>query len=181
MSTNDPCSVSLYSVFSAIQSCCLDERMVNPQLPMTLRTSKKRATFLSLCSLAFVVGGIMALPSDPLVGVFTIVFFGLCALVGLLQFHPRASTLTITTDGFTICALFREKTYRWSDIESFGLMRVARRLSVGWDFSAQYHEQQRLRGVAAALSGRESMLPDNYGLPARELLDLLSTCHQVYR
>jgi hypothetical protein len=135
-------------------------------------------------SLTFVVGGLLALfwPRQPgapekegawimwaCVG-----FFGLCAVVALLQFLPQSSCLRLGAEGFTIRTLYREQTYRWEDVDTFGVTRVRLNKMVGFNFAPHFQRAARLRRVSAALVGFEGALPDTYGMKAEELADLMN-------
>jgi hypothetical protein len=75
--------------------------------PTTLYPSKLKSTLLLLGSLAFVVAGIWLISIGDANGLMCVGFFGLCLLVAIIQFHPKASYLHLSAEGFTVCSLFR--------------------------------------------------------------------------
>jgi hypothetical protein len=149
-----------------------------------LRPSRLKWLLVLAISFTFVGAGLTALlwPSPPgapqkedawvmWVGVG---FFGLCAVASALQFLPQSSCLRLGAEGFTIRSLFREQTYRWEDVDTFGVTLVGLNRMVGFNFAPHFRRAERLRGVSAALAGFEGALPDTYGLKAEELAYLMN-------
>jgi hypothetical protein len=122
-----------------------------------------------------------------LLGMFAggLTFFGLicaaCACFFAASLLPNGSWLKLNQTGFTFKMWFRVTTYRWSDIESFvlitrrywGVIPISR--SAGFRFSASYRKPNVARKFVRALVGWDGQLPDNYGLKAKVLVELLST------
>jgi hypothetical protein len=115
-----------------------------------------------------------------------IVFFGLCAVVALIQFIPGSSFLRIRADGITVRTMWRTTFYRWSDIQSFGVAAMSlgvRQRFVGLDFSATYPHRdkaQTIKKINRALTGFEGALPDNYGWDYAELAAHLNQLRERY-
>ena len=110
----------------------------------------------------------------------TVVFFGIGAGLSLLTLLPGAAGLTLDQDGFVVRSLFRRRAYRWADVDAFtvtevGYGRGSKKL-VGFD--------DRLAAASAIaranvkLTGRNSALPDTYGLSAEDLVLLMSRWQQ---
>ena len=114
-----------------------------------------------------------------------IIFFGLGAAVALYQLLSTRNALIVTRDGIHVSTLFKSYTYRWGEIERFGVAEWAqwhgpfkqRHRQVGINFK----EGGRVRlisklgtDLAAALVGFHGALPDNYGYKHEELADLLN-------
>lgn len=141
------------------------------ELPVTLRSSRKKTLLMLAGSLAFVAGGIWMAHDQPSTGYSGIIFFGLCAVTFGVQLLPNSSYLRLTAEGFTTCSLFRCHTVRWQHVRTFGVGRIGLKKVVGWDPAAD------LPGVlkaTKAISGYASTLPDTYGLRAEELAALLN-------
>ena len=100
--------------------------------------------------------------------------FGVCALVGITVLLPASSYLRITSQGFTVCSLFRAHTFKWSDISEFGVARVGPNKMVMFNFTASYSKPSSLRSFNASMFGYEGGLPDSYGLSHEELAGLLT-------
>lgn len=145
-------------------------------LPVTLRPSKQRLAWLLLLMLAFVsLGGILIwFGGHVLWGWLTIAFFGLGVIVMALQFHPRASYLTLDEEGYTMCSLFRCHRYEWRYIEGFGTYRLSHNNFVGWNFTDDYPLRGRGLAISKEICGFEAGLPEAYGLKAAELCTLLN-------
>jgi hypothetical protein len=107
-----------------------------PNLPVTYRTRPVKMAVLVLGSLVFVAIGLWLLPRDPLLALVCIIFFGLCALVGLVNILPNSSYLTLTEQGFLYASLFRKHFVEWSNVQSFVPVRIQRRNMVGWNRDA---------------------------------------------
>lgn len=132
-------------------------------------------------SLTFVVVGLLALfgprpvgPEDAWAMWLCVGFFGLGAGASLLQFLPQSSFLRLHADGFTVRTLYREATYRWEDVDPFGVVAIRHNRMVGFNYVPHFDRAKRLRRAVAALAGFEGALPDTYGLKAEELADLMN-------
>ena len=109
-----------------------------------------------------------------------IVFFGIGILVSLIQFVPGSSFLRLTSDGITVRVMWRTTSYRWADIERFG---VSYQGMIGLDFSSSYPERDRfptLRKICRWSSGFDGALPDNYGWSLAELAAYLNSMRARY-
>lgn len=107
-------------------------------------------------------------------GFFVGSFFGLCALVFMVQVLPSASYLRLTSDGFELCSMFRTSMFRWDDVAEFQVGRIGRATFVVFEFAPAFTGQRRARGLARALAGYEAALPDTYGRRADELASILN-------
>jgi hypothetical protein len=101
---------------------------------------------------------------------------GLAALVFAGQLLPGSSCLLLNESGFTVRMWFRDSTYRWCDIETFGIITwrqwgiIPVRRSVSFRYSAnrRKHVNVGLK-IANAIAGFDGSLPDNYGMKAKDL------------
>jgi len=145
-------------------------------LPVTLYPSKRKSAWLLLLMLVFVVLGCMLvwLELDVLWGWINIGFFGFGASVMALQFHPRASYLTLDEQGFTLGAMFRTWRTSWGDVAEFGVYRIAHNDIAGWNYRDDYPQRNRAHAIAKGMWGFEASLPETYGLKAPELAALLN-------
>ena len=149
--------------------------------------------------LAFALGGIvLIIYGNAIVGWLGLVFFGFGSIVFLVNLVTGATQLRLDADGFTVRALYRSRSWRWSDIGEFSVGRVGRprlRLSlplaiagidlegiemVVWTYSPSYSEPPNLRRrVQAALEGTSNdFLPDRFGMSANDLADLMNQWKQ---
>jgi len=118
-------------------------------------------------------------------GWFCLVFFGLAALVAIIQLIPGSSRVVVTSKGLYQTALYRRHFFAWADIERFGMFerthwhgpfRQRQRL-VGILFvagSKHLSRHRRMQAWTTAFWGYHASLPDNYGYKHQELADLLN-------
>jgi len=104
-------------------------------------------------------------------GWFCAAFFGIGVLVCTINLSPNSSFLVLNSKGFTMRSLYREHSYKWTDVETFAVRSVGFRRMVVFKFSDGYTGQPRMRRIASAMTGAEGALPDTYGLSLHELAD----------
>jgi hypothetical protein len=150
-------------------------------IPTTLYPSKLKSTLLLLGSLAFVVAGIWLVSIGDANGLLGIGFFGLCLLVAIIQFHPKASYLHLSAEGFTFCSFFRSSFVSWQYVQEFGLISIGNNTMVSWNYTSEYVAGGRARAFSQALSGYEAALPDTYGLKPKHLAQLMSDLLSQYQ
>ena len=114
----------------------------------------------------------------PFLGSVVILFFGAAFLVFVLSLHPRASALTLRDDGFEYTSLFRKHFVKWSDVSEFGIVNIATNRMVCWNYAPAFAGSPKSRKTSRSLAGYEAGLPDSYGMPATELLDILKSVHR---
>jgi Bacterial PH domain len=167
-----------------------------PREPLVLGTRTRRTLYHFAGCLAFALGGIvLIINGNAIVGWLGLIFFGLGSIVFLVNLVTRATQLRLDADGFTVRALYRSQSWRWSDIGEFSVGPVGRlrgRLSlplfvatgtdvegikmVVWTYSPSHSEPPNLRRrVQAALEGTSNdSLPDTFGMSASDLADLMN-------
>jgi hypothetical protein len=139
-----------------------------------LRPSRRKVAVYASISLLFVVVGFLTRGEEGWFAWSGIVFFGLCFLVFVANLVPGCSLLRLSAEGFEMRSLFRSHSYRWQDIELFGVGRVGLRRMVMFNFAASFRSHAKGRAVAASLTGWQGALPDTYGLSAEALAELLN-------
>lgn len=154
-----------------------------------LRPRRLKWVLVLLGSAAFVAIG-LAMLRDPDIQprymvYLTLGFFGMCGLAALLQLIPGSSYLRLAPDGLTIRTMWRDTTYRWSDIERFGVGEFAtihgpfrqRHRMIGIDFVPGYSRgaiARQLMRASSGISGFQGALPDTYGRDCEELAACLN-------
>lgn len=149
-------------------------------LPIRLLPNRLKWAFLLLGAAAFVCAGIWIAPQNRFLGYSSIVFFGLCFLVGVLNLPPGSSYLLIEESGFTFASLFRKHSILWGQVERFIPVQMGIKQMVGWKYSPDHVKLQRLRSFNMTLLGAEAALPDTYGMSVTELIELLEGCRVQY-
>ncbi|WP_238345815.1 hypothetical protein [Luteimonas saliphila] len=148
----------------------------------TLRPSPAKWLAMVAISAVFVWIGLRIMGTHPLIGWSSLVFFGLCGGLAVLNLLPGASCLVLDEDGFEIVSLFRRSRVRWTEVARFGETRVGLHRLVGFDFVDGHAGSDRLRRVNRNLSGFQAALPDTYGLSARDLaarMDVRLAAHRA--
>jgi hypothetical protein len=103
-----------------------------------------------------------------------VVFFccvgGLIALATIL---PGGSGLKLAKEDFEVTRFFRRHLYNWQNTGEFLPYRISSRQS-----GVVFNDGSARAGIATrmniALSGRNSYLPDTYGLSASDLVSLMT-------
>lgn len=152
-----------------------------PNFPMRLRASPVKMWLVSLGSLVFVGAGALMVHDQPALGYVSMVFFGLCAIIGAINILPGSSYLEMTREGFIVSSLFRKSFTSWREIDVFLIFRVHHSDRVGWNYASVSSQQAMSRRLSAALAGVEAGLPDTYGMEASKLADLLNSTLQAHR
>lgn len=145
-----------------------------------LRPSPVRWLLVGAGSAVLVVAGIWLVSKGQGGGWLSIVFFGLCLAVCVVNLLPDASLLELSPEGLRVRSLFRDGFVRWGDVQAFTVRRVGFRRIVGWNYAPGYALHAAGRRVAAGLTGLEGALPDSYGLSPKALAELLEQWRQRY-
>ncbi len=150
-------------------------------MALVLRPSRGRRVGLAIGSVVFVAEGIFVVgQGHPLVGWAGILFFGMGGVVLGLSLLPGSAYLKLDPAGFTICTLFGAYSYRWYEIESFEVGRLATRKSVFFNYSKLHRGRETLRKINSQIVGFEGALPDTYGMSAEKLAAILNDWRQRY-
>ena len=139
--------------------------------------------YLVLCAAFVAVGAVLAGNGawEVWLGV---LFFGAGAVVFAVLLLPRSAYLRIGPEGFTICSLFRARSLRWADVDTFQVatfhQQIGSRKMVVFNFSPHYQGSRRGHKLAVAISGYAGGLPDTYGMRPEELANLLNEYRRRY-
>jgi hypothetical protein len=96
-------------------------------------------------------------------------FFGLCTIKAMRVL--RDGSLRLDEDGFGFSGLFRRR-YRWGEVSNFGIFRYKGNASVV--FKTMKPDRNILSRINTfCRGGRDGRLPDAYGLPVEELVQLM--------
>ena len=141
--------------------------------PKIFRPNKFKSSILFLGCSAFVAIGIFILDKDPLIGWSSIIFFGLGAIVSLIQFYPNASYLKLTDEGFEVKSLFRSSFTKWTDVRDFRAGQIRGTQMIFFDYTDKHKKWNKGKKVAKFLSGKEGAVQSSYNIKTKELLDLM--------
>lgn len=142
--------------------------------PQIFRTNKLKNTILFLGCSAFVTIGFFILDRDPKIGWACITFFGLGVIVSLIQFHPNASYLKLTPEGFEVKSLFRSSFTKWSDVNDFRIGYVKGNTMIFFDYTNKHKKWHHGKKVAKFLSGKEGAVQSSYNIKSEALLNLMT-------
>jgi hypothetical protein len=150
-----------------------------------LKASRFKWAVLFVAGAVFALGGVLvffAAPGGRVGGIVVFAFFGLCAVVAAIQLVFR-STLTLTTDGFTLTALRRRRTRSWKDIDSFVPVHTSALSGVvGIRLAASAEQPSGVRKAARTIWSYDGgALPDTYGMTVNELAALMNEWRDRYR
>jgi len=141
--------------------------------PVTLYPSRRKWLLMFIGTALFAAGGAWMIRGGDAWGWFPLIFFGVCALVGLAAMLPHAGALALDGDGFEGTNLFRRPRSRWQNVSAFEARSIppAHQLFVVYDDASV--SARSLARINVAIVGRNAALPDTYGQPAKELASLL--------
>jgi len=132
---------------------------------------KRQHWYAGACALGcLLLGG----PAGP--GMLLFVFaayFGFTAF----QASQKKEFLKLDAEGFTIKSMWEERRERWADVEAFYVvttryMGIPIRRMVGYRYAKEY-QQSMVRKVLRFVNRWDKLVPDNYGMKAKELAALL--------
>ncbi len=138
------------------------------KVPLTLTYSKPKNILLFLLSLGFVYLGYYNLQSgSSMIGIFSMVFFGLCLVISIINFIPKASQIRLTEEGLEMTSLFKKRVLPWAAVDQF---------RPGWMFINRtvYFELSDEAMKVLKVKVKKGALPDTYGMSAAKLADLLN-------
>jgi hypothetical protein len=148
---------------------------------LTFTASRKKAAFVLLASIAFVVIGYFMRVEKPLIGWACMIFFGLGIPLGLIMmFSPNSMYLRLDTEGFEMGSFVKTNRIKWTDVAGFELASIRGAKMIAIIYAPHYEGQKIGRAVAENLSGMEGAIPNNYNAPLDELLKTLNEWQARY-
>ncbi len=142
--------------------------------PVTIYPSRKKWLLVFAGGALFTAGGAWMIASGDASGWFVLIFFALVAIVAAAALLPGAGALMLDGDGFEVTNLFRHHRSRWPDTAGFTAARIppARQTMVVYNDATQ--TAKSLAKINVAIVGRNSALPDTYGLSADQLAGMMA-------
>lgn len=141
--------------------------------PITLQRSRWKWIWLLLGCTGFVLIGAFIVSKGDWRGWPALAFFGLGIPVAVINLMPGASGLTLDKDGFTASSMFRGHRTAWRDASGFTVFKIGPHSMIAYDDANA--KGKAIAGANVALSGRNSGMPDTYGLSPAELVDLMTS------
>jgi hypothetical protein len=152
-------------------------------LPITLPPKTGQAIVVAGVMGLLCLIGFLKMLGGSSTGFLMVIGFGICALAFGSSLIPGACYLRLDRDGITDRFLFRETSFKWSDIESIfvveqktlGFIVVQR--YVGINFTPEYGKSKIARKFARTFGAAEALIRTN-GWKAAQLVELLNRCHR---
>jgi len=141
--------------------------------PVTLHPSRgKWLLIFVVCALFGTIGVGMIVDAAPM-GWFVLIVFASGVVIAAVMLVPGAGSLKLDRDGFVVTSLFRRHAWRWNDVSDFvpEAIAPAMRKVMYDDVNAAGRTAAKL---SVAIAGRNSGLPDTYGLAAAELAHVMT-------
>lgn len=148
-----------------------------PALPVTLRPAR-RTLWKHLLAMSLIAGlgassvywGLV-----PVIGWGLLVFGGILTTIAFVQLLPGAASLTLDEDGFHVTGLFRRTSYRWDEIEEFGVYQAdGKKQLVCFNFVEGARPRSFLRDLSRSKTGYEAGIGDLYGPDSESLAEMLN-------
>jgi len=132
---------------------------------LVLKPGRLKWLALLVASAVFAFAGVLIfLTSSRPAGVLILVFFGLGALVSLVELFSGRFYLLLTPESISIGSLWKPASIAWEEIEAFTPVRIGSTTLV----------------KTVRRGGRDTFLPDTYGIRADRLAALLDNWRTRY-
>ena len=140
---------------------------------LSLKPSRLKWAATLLICVGFVAAAIFVIPrdDDPTMGWITIVFFGIGALVSIPGLMGIGG-LDLDPEGFTINHWGRKSRRTWRECSEFSIISMRGGPFVG--FSSKTDEANPASAISRSMVGETGMLPEKYGMKARDLAALMN-------
>jgi hypothetical protein len=158
-----------------------DPAIIDSERELTFRYNPRKAIFVIVVGLAFVLVGIFIRHQYPVAGWSCVCFFGLVSLIGSLVFVPGSTRLIVNDEGFVMIHLWRRYQLRWTEVRDFELVTLPPGTKfVAFDFTNEVSPtspqwQKRLaRGKhVREMFGKDAVLPTSYNVSPEDLCHVM--------
>ena len=138
------------------------------------RTSRTKALLLVAGAGLFVWGGIHMASSRPLIGWITVLFFGACAVAGVLLLATGGASLRLDEEGFEMIGAFKRSRFLWKDIESISMAKIRGASVIALDYKSG---DPRRSQVSRSLAGMDAFIGNIYNVSLKDLCEVLKEWH----
>lgn len=139
-----------------------------------LKSDKITIVILLFVTTLFVVLGFTVMEENTFTKWVTIIFFGLCIVVFIIELLPNSSYLKLTNEGFEIRNFYRSHFTKWTDVSGFGIYYVSFNTMVAFDYTEEHTKHKTRKKIARFLSSYQGALPQTYGMKAIKLAALMN-------
>jgi hypothetical protein len=142
--------------------------------PIVIRGAFWKTVLLVAGAVGFVLLGIWILraPGGLLIATVAILFFGLCAVSGVIRLF-KPVFVEISPKGIRWYDGWRTHVFTWSDFAGFRLAQVGRTTFVGFDLSSGSTQKLAMRIANRAIAGIDGTFPTQLEIGPAELLSLI--------
>jgi hypothetical protein len=142
--------------------------------PVTLLPQRRRWQIVLAFNAVFIALGFIMMLQGQRLGIYVVLAFAAIAFIPAMVALPGAAKLALDRDGFTATSLYRGKHTRWTDVSEFQIAQMSRggHRIVVYDDASLTEGSHLMSG--SQIAGRNSALPDTYGLTAEELAKVLN-------
>ena len=100
---------------------------------------------------------------------------GVLLTVAIVQLLPGAASLTLDEEGLHVTGLYRRTSYRWDEIEGFGVYQAnGKKKMVGFNFVEGSRPKSFLMKMSRNTIGYEAGIGDLYAPDPDKLADMLN-------
>ena len=139
-----------------------------------LKPKKLTTIILLLVSSLFVIAGFIVLEEETFIKWGTILFFGSGVIVFTIELFPNSSYLKLTNEGFEVPSLYHSHFTKWSDVNCFEILVIRFNTLVVFNYNDNHKKHTTGKKIARFLSKNQGALPDNYGMKAIKLMELMN-------
>lgn len=151
-------------------------------LPIKLYDRDVVTTFHLCTSTLFCIAGVIVLPTEPWVGIRTLVFFGACVAVFIHQLRQGPRFLRLDYAGFTVAySPSSEYQVPWQAVASFVVVNEQGLKGVGWRYEPGYQDAFARTYFGHLSVDVDAMLPARYGVRPKVLAELMNELCRCYR
>jgi hypothetical protein len=142
--------------------------------PVTLYPSRRRLILALFACAVFDASGIKMVADGDTWGWPSLIFCGLGTVIFALMLVPGAASLELDRDGFQTTSLFRRRQARWQDVSEFEPVSIPRAMQKLVAYDDVKVASRAVARLNFALVGRNTALPDTYGLSVAELAGVMT-------
>jgi len=142
--------------------------------PVTLYPSRTKWILILLGCAVFVAGGLFAMQGNTFMRWGAVAFFGTGMAVAIAGLLPGASQLKLDREGFEFTAMFRRHSVRWQAATGFEAVTIPPSGQKMVLFDDAGAKGRALGKLNVSMVGRNSGVPDTYGMSAKDLAGLMA-------
>jgi len=144
---------------------------------VVFKSSKWKALVLVVGAGLFVWAGFVMMSSRPLVGWAAVLFFGTCALMGVVLLLSGGASLHLDEEGFEMIGAFKRTRFLWRDVESIRINKIRGASLIAIDYKSGHSRRSQ---VSRSFAGMDTTIGNVYNVSLKELCATLNEWHDRY-